>query len=335
MRLLVKFQASMNKAIKYLGFGLLTVGGIAIALLTRASATQPDSPAAPTMDVITPTSPAWTVSAPTYSSSTPDLKPAASVPPTFPPDFILADQIVQILPDYGGDWNILVRAVHADGTRDMVAINANRKDHVASLIKLPIAMLFFKTLEARGIPPEAYETYLSERGIERTYMQLLTAMLVESEEAATGIMMEIIADSMIDVPAILEAWGAPDTDIRTRHSTPRDIATLYEELYYGNAIAHEGREVILRLLSTYTENDDTRLGVLRPYLREGSAYYNKRGTVTQERLIVADSALIAFDSNEVYVIVIVAYAGEHPTTDVKLVQGIEAIARTLWDFIKP
>ena len=169
-------------------------------------------------------------------------------------------------------------------------------------------------------------------------MQLLTAMLVESEVQATGIMMEIIADSKIDVPAILESWGAPNTDISNRYSTPRDIATLYEDLYYGNVIAPEGREVILRLLNTYTENDDTRLGVLRPFLNAGSEYYNKRGTLTKERLIIADSALIAFDSNgerKVYVIVIVAYAGEHPSNDVELVKGIEAIARSFWDFIRP
>jgi beta-lactamase class A len=319
----------MNK-VKYLGIGILIISGIAIALWMRPSAAGPEAPAAPTLDVATPT----------YASLIPDLKPISASPtssftPNSPPDSVLAGQIMQILPDYGGGWNILIRAVHADGTRDLVALNADRKDHVASIIKIPIAMLFFKTLEARGIPPKEYETYLSERGVERTYRQLLTAMLVESEEDATGIMMEIIADSNIDVPAILASWGAPDTDIHTRHSTPRDIARLYEELYFGNVIAPQSREVILNSLSAYTENDDTRLGVLRPFLSQGSEYYNKRGTVTQERLIVGDSALIAFDANEVYVIVVVGYAGELPTTDVKLVQAIEAIARSFWDFIRP
>jgi beta-lactamase class A len=292
------------------------------------------------LGVTTPTHPAWTVSVPTYASLTPDFKPATgspapSVTPTFPPDSILAGQIAQILPDYGGDWNILIRA---DGTRDMVALNADRKNHVASIAKVPIAMLFFKTLEKRGVPPEEYEVFLSKWGVERTYMQLLTAMLVESEEQATGIMMEIIADSKIDVPAILEAWGAPNTDISNRYSTPRDIATLYEDLYYGNVIAPKGREVILRLLSAYTENDDTRLGVLRPFLNADSEYYNKRGTLTKERLVIGDSALLAFDANgerKVYVIVVVGYAGELPTTDVELVKGIEAIARSFWDFIRP
>ena len=331
----------MNKDIKYLAIGILISGGIAFALLMRSLVTQPDLPVSPALDVTTPTYPAWRVSVPTYASLTPDLKPATvspepSVIPTFPPDSILARQIAQILPGYGGDWNILIRA---DGTRDMVALNADRKDHVASIIKIPIAMLFFKTLEERGLPPEEYETYLSERGMEeRTYMQLLTAMLVESEEEATGIMNEIITDSKIDVPAILESWGAPDTDIGNRYSTPRDIATLYEDLYYRNVIAPEGRDIILRLLSAYTENDETRLGVLRPFLNATSKYYNKRGTVTKERLIVGDSALIAFDSNgerKVYVIVVVGYVGDLPTTDVELVKGIEAIARSFWDFIRP
>jgi beta-lactamase class A len=256
--------------------------------------------------------------------------------PTTLPDFFLANQIASILPDYGGDWNILIRA---DGVRDMAAINADRENHVASIIKLPIAMLFFKAIEERGIPTSEYGEYLSTRGVGRTYMQLLTAMLVESEEDATGTMKEIIYDSKIDVDALLQSWGAPHTDLGDRHSTPRDIASLYETLYFGDAITPEGRAIILNLLATYTPNDDTRLGILRPSLPQGAEFYNKRGSVTSGRLIIGDSALVAWNQNgtrKVYVLVILSYySDDRSTTDVRLVKGIEAIARLFWDFVSP
>ncbi|MEW5941477.1 MAG: serine hydrolase [Chloroflexota bacterium] len=343
----------MRANLKYLSIGLLVGGGMtAVVLLsafllsrsTRGAYATPllastqsatDTPlfALPTFTPLlaTPTPATWNLTPETWNL-TPGTPPP--VPPTHLPDSLLASQIASILPDYGGDWNLLIRA---GGERDMVAINADRVNHVASIIKVPIAMLFFKVIEARGISTSDYYEYLSTRGVGRTYMQLLTAMLVESEEDATGTMKEIIYDSKIDVDGLLAKWGAPHTDLGNRHSTPRDIAALYETLYFGNVITPEGRAILLDLLAAYTPNDDIRLGVLRPSLPAGAEFYNKRGTVTKDRLIVGDSALLAWDSNgtrRVYVIVTLAYgADERPTTNVRLDRGIEAIARLFWDFV--
>lgn len=259
---------------------------------------------------------------------------STSIPPTLLPNSFLADQIAAILPDYGGDWNILIRA---DGERDMVDIHADQGNHIASIIKLPIAMLFFKVIEKRGVQPSEYDEYLSTRGDGRTYMQLLTAMLVESEEDATDTIKETIYDSKIDVNSLLESWGAAHTDLGLRRSTPRDIASIYETLYFGDAITPKGRAIILSLLSSYTANDKIRFGVLRPSLPDGAEYYNKRGTITKDRLVVGDSALIAWETNgtrHVYVLVALAYGSEdRPTTNVKLDRGIEAIAHLFWDFV--
>ena len=41
------------------------------------------------------------------------------------------------------------------------------------MIKLPVAMLFFKSLGAQGIPPASYADYISEEGPDRSYEQLL------------------------------------------------------------------------------------------------------------------------------------------------------------------
>ena len=79
--------------------------------------------------------------------------------------------------------------------------------------------------------------------------------------------------------------------------------------------------------------------MLRPSLPTGAEFYNKRGSVTSGRLIIGDSALVSWDSNgarHTYVLVILSYYSEkYPTTNVRLENGIEAIARLFWDFVKP
>ncbi len=332
----------MRATIKHLLIGLLICGGVtgivllSVFPLNRSSLNSPvmESPPGTQPAVDRPTRPP--LSTATFPSITALPAISTSIPPTRIPDSLLADEIASILPDYGGDWNILIRA---DGERDMVDIHADQRNHIASIIKVPIAMLFFKVIEQRGIPPADYPEYLGTRGVGRTYMQLLRAMLVESEEDATDTMKEIISDSKIDVNSLLAEWGAPHTDLGSRYSTPRDIASLYETLYFGDAITPEGRAILLDLLATYTPNDDTRLGVLRPSLPDGAEFYNKRGSVTADRLIIGDSALVAWDANgtrHTYVLVILSYfSDERPTTNVELDRGIEAITRLFWDFVSP
>ena len=248
---------------------------------------------------------------------------------------LLADRINQTLSSYGGDWNILIRE---DGSHIVFSHNSDQIVHVASIIKVPVAMLFFKLLEEQGIPPSEYATYLSTKGIGRTYQQLLKAMLVDSEEAATGTLRTVITDSKLDVTTALQSWGAIHTDLSKRHSTPDDIAKLYESLYFGKAINPEGRKIILDYMSAYTPNDDTRLGVLRTSLPVGAKFYNKRGTVVKGILVVGDAALLAWlqeGREKVYTVVILSYPGDPPVSDVKLVKGIEAIARLFWNFAAP
>ena len=88
-------------------------------------------------------------------------------------------------------------------------------------------------------------------------------------------------------------------------------------------------------MSAYTPNDDTRLGVLRTSLPAGAHFYNKRGTVTENVLIVGDAALLTWPQDggeKVYVTVILSYPGDPPASDVKLVHGVETIARQFWNF---
>ena len=336
----------MRSDIKYIGTGLLIgsiVAVLAITCLFMTGLLQPGASSVQIPETVIPyEQPADSIFVPVVTMQTPTFVPTSMptmtpmpVSPTPDVEAALADQIDQSLLTYGGDWNIVIRA---DGSRTVYSHNSDQIVHVASIIKVPIAMLFFKSLEEKGILPAEYDSYLSTRGVGRTYQQLLKAMLVESEEDATGTLRTIITDSKIDVAAALLSWGAIHTDLGKRRSTPDDIARLYESLYFGKAITPEGRKIILDYMAAYTVNDDTRLGVIRPSLPSGAEFYNKRGSVTSGVLIIGDSALFAWpqDGNKkVFVVVILGYMGDPPVSDVTLVKGIEAMANQFWSFVAP
>ena len=331
----------MQSNLKNLSIGLLIGGGIAAFVITGVFMaglipfmdnteipTPPEQPSS--VSFVSPTTTSTPVILPTNIPAS--LVPASNANEE---ETLLADQILQTLPTYGGDWNILIRE---DGSHTVFSHQADQSVHIASIIKVPIAMLFFKTLDKKGISPSTYSEFLSTRGVGRTYQQLLKAMLVDSEEQATGTIRDIITESKIDVNADLQAWGASHTSISSRHSTPEDVASLYESLYYGKSMTPESRQIILDLMSAYTPNDDTRLGVIRTSLPAGAKFYNKRGSVVKERLIIGDAALLTWPQDgkqKVYVVVILCYPGKLPTTDVKLVKGIEAIAHIFWNFAAP
>jgi beta-lactamase class A len=263
-----------------------------------------------------------------------DVWRVTSLPPQpTPQEITLANGIDQAIETYGGSWHVYIKQVsgnviYARGGEDRIPI--------ASVVKVPIAMLFFKALELNGITPDQYAGYLPVRGVGRSYEQLLEAMLVTSEEEATLTLLQNVRDRGLNITRTLEEWGISDLDVGNRYSTAQQVETIFERLYSGNLITPEGRAYILKLMSTYTPNDDTRLGVMRPLLPEGSQIYNKRGMITEQILVVADSAIVVIPAEpeqKAYVVVVFGYQGKSPTDDIKLIQGIEQIARLFAAYI--
>ena len=247
-------------------------------------------------------------------------------------DQLFTDQIDRTITAYGGTWHILIR--EGEG-RTIYSRLSDVQSHVGSVIKIPIAMLFFKYLEGQGISPAEYETYLSSNGRGgRTYADLLYSMLVLSEEAATDLMGQLL-DKTGSVYPVLNSWGVMDTLVFKRYSTTEDIDILFEGLYKGDFITPEGRNIILKLMETYTPEDDTRLGLIRTLLPEGAHFYDKRSTLIDERLVVGDAAIVSYpilNKERVYFIVITGYPGEKETTSTTLELAIEKMARLFWNY---
>ncbi len=244
----------------------------------------------------------------------------------------LAAAIDAVIQQTGGEWRILLKELEG---RVVYARTERIGLHPASVIKVPIAMLFFKSLEKRGLAVD--ETMLADGIGGRTYAQLLRASLVASEEAATSSLLDSIVQSHLDITRTLVEWGAPHTDVFGRHSTAWEIAGLFEGLYTGRFIQPAGRRIMLEHLKFYTPGDDLRLGVLHKFLPANYPVYNKRGTVTDPRLIVADAAVFTIPTtsgDRSYVADVFAYPGDQPLKYEQIEPAMTEIALRMWDYLK-
>jgi hypothetical protein len=241
----------------------------------------------------------------------------------------LAEDIRQVEQAAGGDWHILIQPVGGDPIYARLPYDTL---HPASTIKLADAVLFFKLLEQKQIAP--LPEYLNREGFEgRTFSQLLHAMLVNSEEDATGSIERWIRQAE-DPNQALHDLGFTKTFTTPRQSTAAEMAAMMEKLYTGELVTPQARQILLDLLSEYTPNDNIRIGVIRPDLGVGDVIYNKRGSLAGDRVIVADLALIQKGS-QAYSVAIFAYPNPDgpPSTYEGLEKGVEDIARLFWKYL--
>lgn len=213
-------------------------------------------------------------------------RPAAAVSVPGEEHQALAGEIDAIFNHYGGYWHGYVKEVSGP-------IWYRRKIdetlHPASTIKLPQAMLVLEALRRAGV--EDFRDHLRKRGTAgRSYEQLLRAMLVNSEESATQDLLEFVK-LRLNPLAVLEGWGALRTRLEPRRSTLYEMSILFEGLYEGRCLPEDANAILLEMLNEYTSNDDTRLGAAMKFMPPGSRFYNKRGTLTEDQLIVADLAI--------------------------------------------
>jgi hypothetical protein len=227
--------------------------------------------------------------------------------------------------DRGGKWFVLVKPV---GESVDFERNADIELHPASVIKIPLAMLVIHTLEKGdgGLKKALQEGPV---GAGRNFGQLLYASLVNSEEDATGILeqyaLQTIGAEKIHVQ--LSAWGASHTTLEPRRSTARDITGLLEGLYQKRLLSDESSQMVLDMLGVITKGDTSRLWKLSGTLPQGSKIYNKRGTLTDPVLIVADAGIVVQADGKAYILSLFGYPDGYVTyEDLDAILGDFAVA---------
>jgi beta-lactamase class A len=88
----------------------------------------------------------------------------------------LAERIDTIITQAGGRWHIVIKEV--DGPI-YYSLLTEQRINIASVVKVPIALLFFKALEEKGVSENQMVEHLNSTGTGgRTFEQLLHGMLV-------------------------------------------------------------------------------------------------------------------------------------------------------------
>lgn len=272
--------------------------------------------------------PSLQVTQPTSDQATTSPQPSPTQTP-----FPFNSLIDQVLQNAGGHWNIVIKQVNGEL---LYSRDPDENISVASIIKLPVAILFLKSLEPLDIPSGGLITYLASNGVgEFSYAELLHGMLVYSDEDFTDILIEAIRADGLNTSLALQEWGM-DINIYNRVTSAGDITRIWQGLYLGEYISAEGRSLLLDLLSEVTENDATRLGFICAEFSSGCTIYNKRGTITDEILVVADSALITVQTDagqQAYIISIFGSQGDPPTDYYRLNDAIAEIGLIFADYL--
>ena len=256
-------------------------------------------------------------------------RPQKPIADPSPIEGAFSNRMDKIFDSYGGEWHVMVKEV---GGKVLYALDANDQIHPASIVKVPMAMIFFESLNQREI--DDLRLFLVERGTDdRTYDQLLTAMLVDSEEDAFESLRDY-TEEFIPITEKLIEWGYQYTTITPRRTTATEIARVFENLWLGNHLSPEQNKILLEKLAVYTFGDDTRIGVIRDELPQGSHYYSKRGSVVTGRVIVGEVAILDVGSTA-YVISIFGYPdrGEISPTYDEIESAIEDAAWVIWGYI--
>ncbi len=219
-------------------------------------------------------------------------------------------------------WNALVMDI--DSHEIIFENMPNEAFHPASMIKVPIAMAALYVAEKLGLNTSD----LATTGFgNRTLDQLLTEMLVNSEEDATERLIKYIRTSTSESKILLD-WGVNHTYFEPRRTTAYDMAVILEGLFRKTMLSEASSQYILDLMATQTDNDAKYLGVLQSRIPD-SVLYNKRGTLTSPSIIVGDMGILT-TGDKTYIIVLAGYP--QPTGSIsfeELQADIEDFARIL------
>ena len=311
-----------------LTLGSSTVSRLVVALLALTMALQACQPAAslpvatmpPSAVVATITKkPSPTTIAP---SSTSQPATATLLPVTATPSPDLTYLLDQALLD-GVDWYIGIESM--DGR--LYARNTEESFAPASMIKIPIALVVLKILEFRDDTLDDIQNY----GIGRNFSELLEAMVVRSEEAATE-SLEYFARGENRLRGYLDWWGLKRTTFDPRRSTVEDLLLSLKLINTRDALNEEFSTYLLDLMSRNTENDEILLGVMMDQLPE-CVFYNKRGTLLNPT-IVSDMGMLKCGKQTWYLVIAGTPAVDSAATFEDIQASIEEFARVFGSYVQ-
>ena len=198
-------------------------------------------------------------------------------------------------------------------------INANEQFPAASIIKLPVLVRLFKSIEAKQMTiyddmvlTDYYKAsgsgdlQYAASGRKYTLDQLAKTMIQDSDNSATNMLMSKMG-SMNDINIGLRDWGISKTYLRTwlpdlngtNKTTANDLAKILYNLDNPGFLNINSREYIIDYMSHVKNNKLIAAG-----LGEGALFAHKTGDIGT---MLGDAGIVYAPNNQKYIIVILAY----------------------------
>ena len=204
-------------------------------------------------------------------------------------------------------------------TGNYIDINASKSYATASIIKIPVLIDVFKSIEAGQFSLEdtmpLTEYYRTEgsgsmqfkaRNSEYTIDKLAELMITESDNSATNMLISKVG-SMTDVNQSMRNWGLKNTTLQTwlpdltgtNRTTARDMAQmLYNIDENDKFLTEESRSRMLNYMGHVHNNRLIQAG-----LGAGSVFLHKTGDIGT---MLGDAGIVIAPNGKKYIVVILA-----------------------------
>ncbi len=204
-------------------------------------------------------------------------------------------------------------------TQNYVDINASKIYSTASIIKIPVLIDVFKSIEAGQFSlndkmplTEYYRTegsgsmQFKARDSEYTIDELAMRMITESDNSATNMLMAKVG-SMTDVNRSIRDWGLKNTTVQTwlpdltgtNRTTARDMAAmLYNIDENDKFLTEESRSRMLNYMAHVHNNRLIQAG-----LGPGAVFLHKTGDIGS---MLGDAGIVIAPNGKKYIVVILA-----------------------------
>ncbi len=203
-------------------------------------------------------------------------------------------------------------------TGKYVDINGSEIYPAASIIKVPVLINLFKTIEANGLSIYDEMTLTNyykasgsgnlqyaASGRNYTIDKLAKTMIEDSDNSATNMLMSKLG-SMTAVNTAIRSWGISNTHVQTwlpdltgtNFTTTNDMATMLFNLDNPNFLSINSREYIVDYMS-HVKNDR----LIPQGLGKGATFLHKTGDIGT---MLGDAGIVYMPNGKKYIVVIMA-----------------------------
>ncbi|MEM9091154.1 MAG: serine hydrolase [Cyanobacteria bacterium P01_F01_bin.53] len=221
-------------------------------------------------------------------------------------------------------------------TGNYVNVGGQESVAAASTIKLPILLAFFQAIDegrldrnqTMAIAPEQIaegsgEMQLSPPGTQFTALEVATRMIVNSDNTATNMMIDLMGGSAV-LNERFKAYGLEETQLTSplpdlegsNTTSARDLVHTLLLISQGDGLTMQSRDRILNILNrTYNKS-------LIPFgmVEREALTYNKTGDI---RSVLGDASLVDLSNGKRYAIAVMV---ERPANDGRAAELIHKIS---------